>query len=128
MVRNQAAALDSPRVLVVEDEFLIADDLAASLRELGYGVVGPTATVGGALDLIEREPLAAALLDANLRGEGSGPVADELSNRAIPFVVLTGYGQGKLDNERLQRAPRISKPFENSALADELANLFRSFT
>ena len=126
MIKVRAPASDSRRVLVVEDEFLIADDLAISLREMGYAVVGPTATVGGALELIEREPVAAALLDANLRGEGSGPVAEELSNRAIPFVVVTGYGRGKLDNDRLQRAPRISKPFENRELAEELADLFRS--
>lgn len=124
MVKVRVPASDSRRVLVVEDEFVIADDLAESLRELGFAVVGPAATVGSALELIEREPVAAALLDANLRGEGSGPVAEELSNRAIPFVVVTGYGQGKLDNDRLQRAPRICKPFENSELADQLSELF----
>lgn len=127
MTGDRKAGPNGHRILVVEDEFLIADDIAASLEELGYAVVGPTASVGGALALIREGSIEAALLDANLDGEGSGPIADELSNRGIPFVVVTGYGERALENDRLQRAPRVTKPFATRELADRLSSLLSQF-
>ena len=69
------------RVLVVEDEYLVADDISETLEELGYQVAGPAATIGEAIALIEGGPLDCALLDANLDGLSSAPIAP-----VIPFV------------------------------------------
>ena len=79
-------------VLVVEDDFFIADDLVASLEAVGATVVGPVAFVRDALDLIGRgERLDGAVLDINLQGEMVFLVADALMERAISFVFATGY-------------------------------------
>jgi CheY-like chemotaxis protein len=80
------------RVLLVEDEFLIAEDLASVLSAAGATVVGPAYTVAGALSLIESgDALDGAVLDVNLKGEAVFPVADALLSRSIPFVFTTGY-------------------------------------
>lgn len=79
-------------VLVVEDDFFVADDLVASLEEVGATIVGPVASVRDALDLIERgERLDGVILDINLQGEMAFPVADALKARSISFVFATGY-------------------------------------
>lgn len=90
-------SLAGRRVLVVEDEAMVAMDLAASLAALGCDVVGPVATLDDALRLVEAETdagrLDAAVLDVNLQGAMSFPVADFLAERNIPFVYATGYGE-----------------------------------
>ena len=79
-------------VLVVEDDFFIAEDLTLSLEAVGATVLGPVATVPEALDLIAgAERLDGAVLDINLQGEMAFPVADALKARAISFVFATGY-------------------------------------
>jgi CheY-like chemotaxis protein len=85
--------LNSPRkrVLVVEDESLIALMTAGQLEEMGYIVVGPACTLLEALRLVEEASIDAALLDLNLHGVFAGQVADALSRRQIPFVFVTGY-------------------------------------
>lgn len=80
------------RVLVVEDEFAIADLMAEMLQERGVQVMGPAATVLAACELIARGPaLDAALVDVNLRGGTSFPIADALLARRVPFAFMTGY-------------------------------------
>jgi PAS domain S-box-containing protein len=81
------------RVLVIEDDMLIALDLAEMLRELGHQVIGPVGRLSDALEIIERESVDAAVLDANLGGESAAPIAKRLRTLAIPFVVATGYAQ-----------------------------------
>ena len=101
------------RVLVVEDEYMVADHLGMMLEDLGCEVAGFAATVAEALDLVRSEQLDGVLLDGNLNGDSSGPVAIELRARSIPFVVATGYGQLELNAEALNGAPRLAKPFSN---------------
>src|SRR4051794_18185888 len=80
-------------LLVVEDDYLIASDLAASLESLGYEVIGPAGSVAEALKLLEVEGsrLDGAVLDINLGNERVYPVADFLKARGTPFVFTTGY-------------------------------------
>lgn len=112
------------RILVVEDEFLVADHLSMTLEDLGYEVVGPVPTVAEALAAIENEALDGALLDANLDGEGSTPVAEKLRAQAVPFVVCTGYGTLKLNSDLLDLAPRVTKPCSAQMLNEVLGATF----
>ena len=83
-------------ILVVEDEFLIALDIAGVLEQAGLAVVGPAGTVSDALQAIECEVVHGALLDAHLAGEPVGRVADALKARNIPFAFVSGYGREQL--------------------------------
>ncbi|GAO39538.1 putative two-component response regulator [Sphingomonas changbaiensis NBRC 104936] len=121
MTDGNGSASRSARVLVVEDEFLIADHLAMTLEDLGYDVVGPVSTIDEALAVIRDQALDAALLDANLDGVSSAAIAKELSARAVPFVVVTGYGGLPLESAILDDAPRVAKPLVASKLAGALA-------
>ena len=84
--------VDAPRVLVVEDEPLIAMLVQEWLEELNCSVVGPAASVTGALELIAGVELHGAVLDVSLGKEKSFPIADELRKRGVPFAFATGYG------------------------------------
>jgi two-component system, response regulator PdtaR len=101
--------LDQLRVLVVEDEFLLADDLSRALAREGASVVGPVATAAGAQALVAEGGVDCAVLDINLRGELAYPLARELKERAIPFVFVTGY-DGAEPAEALGEAPLLQKP------------------
>ena len=103
------------RILVVEDEFLIALDISGALEQAGLTVVGPAGTVRDALSAIEREDLHGALLDAHLAGEGAGSVADALQARAVPFAFVTGYGREQLPPAH-RDAPLVKKPFSDKEL------------
>ncbi len=86
------SSLQGLRVLVVEDEYLIAEDLCEELRSCGAEVMGPASCVADALALLEAGPAPdLALLDIGLGGEKVYPVADALRGRGIPFVFATGY-------------------------------------
>lgn len=98
------------RILIVDDEFFVAVHLEEMLEELGCEVVGPVATIDDALTIIAAEHLDGVLLDANLNGVSSSPIAAALHARSIPFVVVTGYGKLELDTEALTNAPRVTKP------------------
>lgn len=115
-----------PRILIVEDEFLVADDIATSLEDLGYAVIGPVATVSEALGLVAGEPIDGVVLDANLDGVSSAPVAAELTARGVPFIVVTGYGRLDLPTSQLNDAPRVTKPCNMAELGRVLATVLRS--
>jgi CheY-like chemotaxis protein len=112
----------TPRVLVVEDEMLIAMMLEDMLVELGYQVVGPVARLERALDAVRREHLDAALLDVSLDGEAVYPVAVELAARGVPFVFATGYS-GLVIQEPWRDRPLLRKPFESEVLRRAFAQL-----
>ena len=103
------------KVLVVEDEWLIAASLEDSLTAQGFAVVGPAASVSMALDLIEAEPLDFALLDVSLGTEKSFPIADRLRSLSVPFLFLTGYGSTDLP-ETFAGSPLVAKPICESDL------------
>jgi DNA-binding response OmpR family regulator len=86
-----APALRNRRILVVEDEFLIAMDLEMALQDADAIVLGPVAAVQAGLDLMAREPtISAAILDVNVGNEMIFPVADALLERSVPFLFATG--------------------------------------
>jgi CheY-like chemotaxis protein len=108
------------RILVVEDEFLIALDIAAVLEQAGLAVIGPVGNVPEALARIEKEDVQGALLDAHLAGEPVGRIADALAARAIPFAFVTGYGPEQLPAAH-RRMPLVRKPFTDKDLLAAIA-------
>lgn len=112
----------SPRVLVVEDESLIAMLVEDGLETLGYEVVGPVGTVDAALRIVEQMQFDLALLDINLGGKQSFPIAEALEARGIPYVFLTGYDKSSLP-PAFQHRFGLQKPFRMSALRQALENL-----
>lgn len=116
------STLRSTRVLVVEDDALIALDIARQLEDAGFRVVGPAVSVSRALRLMQDQGCDIAVLDVNLgRNETSVPVARELRARSTPFIVLSGYMREQHPAE-LQGAPVLSKP----ASPSELVAMLRS--
>ena len=104
------------RILVVEDDFFVADSLALYLRSQGADVVGPAPTVEAALDLIHgADRLEGAVLDVNLRGKLVYPVADALTARGVRFLFATGYGTEAIP-KRFENAPRGTKPIDGEEL------------
>lgn len=108
------------RILVVEDEFLIALDIAGVLEQAGLSVVGPAGTVGDALQALEREVVHGALLDAHLAGEPVGRIADALKARGIPFAFVSGYGREQLPLAH-RAVPLVKKPFTGKDLLAAVA-------
>jgi CheY-like chemotaxis protein len=110
------------RVLVVEDEMLVAMLIEDMLIDLGYEVIGPAARLAEGLKLANGEQVDAAVLDINLAGELSFPIADVLEARGIPFIFASGYGARGL-NEVHRNRTALSKPFQVQDLAQALVNL-----
>lgn len=102
------------RLLVVEDELLVALDIESILSEAGLDVVGPASSAAEALKLIADTPPDAALLDANLSGQPIDAVAQALGERGIPFAYVTGYGRESLP--AAHPAPIVPKPFNAEQL------------
>lgn len=113
------------RLLIVEDELLIALELQTILEQLGGIVVGPAQSVEGALQLLSETTPDAALLDVNLGGDRVTPVAHACRERSIPFALVTGYGRLRLEEPVLQVAPRVHKPFDSRAIHKVLAIVLR---
>jgi CheY-like chemotaxis protein len=110
------------RVLVVEDEVLVAWLLEDMLADLGCAVVGPAASVKQALAMIDAEAIDVAVLDVNLNGQLSYPIADALAARGVPFVFSTGYDKDRM-LDGYKTFPVLQKPFHQSELSDILAKL-----
>lgn len=117
--------LQGVRILVVEDEFLLAMDIESAIREEGGEIVGPIVNLNEAVATAAQEELGAAVLDLNLRGEMSYPVAEVLDRRRIPFLFATGYSQNRLPRE-FQSRPCLRKPFTWLALTTALERLVRT--
>lgn len=116
-------ALAGKRILLVEDEFIIAALAADMLVDLGATVVGPAATVAEGLALAETASIDAAVLDVNMYGERVGPVAAALRARGIPFIFATGYGENAQGSP--QEAPILDKPYSQERLGATLARVLR---
>jgi len=107
--------LGGKRVLVVEDEPLVALDIVAALEGAGADVVGSAGTAKEALHIIDNTLLDAALLDANLRGHPVGEIAAALAARNVPFLFVTGYGRESLP-QAFAKTAVLSKPFRQEQL------------
>ena len=105
------------RLLLVEDDPFIAMDIEGTLVESGFVVAGSAGSVEKALELVASLDFDAAILDANLAGESSGPIAVAIGARKLPYIVLSGYSASQ-QPEELRQAVLISKPFNPSVLVE----------
>jgi DNA-binding response OmpR family regulator len=122
---NSAVDPEEPaRVIIVEDEPLVAENLRDDLVEAGFEVVGVAPRVESALKLIEDTGFDVAILDANLAGTSAAPAAAALSARGLPFMVLSGYAREQLQRE-FSEAVYVQKPYRVRKLIDELNSLLR---
>jgi CheY-like chemotaxis protein len=121
---NAEPRFDGLRVLVVEDEYLVALLLAEDLRAAGCVIAGPHVSLAAANAAVQGEPFDVAILDVNLNGEMVYPLAEQLTDRGIPLVFLSGYDIGHFP-ERFRTAPRVAKPHDRAALLGEIARALR---
>lgn len=113
-------------ILVVEDEYLLASDLQSGLSDSGAIILGPVATLEGAIRTIEAERrIDGAILDVNLSGVMAYPVADLLVQRGVPFVFTTGYDGGAIPS-RFEHVPRCQKPYSLSDVEDAIIQAIES--
>lgn len=107
------------QVLIVEDEAVVALDLALLLEDQGYICIGPAPSIESALSLLSQDSPDFCVLDANLRGKRPVEVARALAERGIPFVYLTGYSPDSL-RDGLPPAPVLEKPLIVQTLLDHI--------
>jgi DNA-binding response OmpR family regulator len=112
----------SLKILVVEDELLIATSLEMSLQGHGHSVVGPVSTVAAAREILETEKPDLALLDYRLAGSTTEPLLPELRRRGIPVCVLSGYGRGQLPDAYAD-CHLVEKPFYMRDLLDAISRM-----
>ncbi|MBN9320332.1 MAG: response regulator [Caulobacterales bacterium] len=111
--------LSGLRVLVVEDEALVAMLVEDMLTDLGCTVVGPLADLDEALAIVGDAEIDCAVLDVNLGGKPIFPVADALKARGVPFAFASGYGEAGVREDH-RSAPVLQKPFREADLARAL--------
>lgn len=120
MAEAASRLMSGKRILVVEDEYFLAQELESELEDLGVEVLGPVATVDHALALIhDGAGIDAAILDINLQGEMVFPVADLLLREEIPFVFATGY-EAQIVPERYPGFVLCRKPAKLNEIAQAL--------
>lgn len=115
-------SLAGRRILVVEDDMMIAVFIEEVLQELGCVVIGPTGKLDAALRLASDEVLDAAILDVTIRGGQVFPVAERLLARGIPFALASGYGDWALP-EAFRHQFRLTKPFSTEELEAQVQSL-----
>jgi CheY-like chemotaxis protein len=114
-----------PRVLVVEDEYLIRMLLEDMLSEFGYELAAAVGDIAEASEIAANGDFSVAILDVNLDGMDIYPVADILARRGLPFLFVTGYGESSLA-ENYRDRPTLQKPFQAEQLKSVLAGLLAS--
>ncbi|MFB6419809.1 MULTISPECIES: response regulator [Bradyrhizobium] len=123
---RQRVPLNGRRILVVEDEYFLADDIGNALRTLGAEIAGPVGHIEDAVEMLhDGGALDAAVLDVNIRSEPIFPIARELRARRVPFVFTTGYDRISIEPE-FQDVPLWEKPIDIVAMVQNLASLVRS--
>jgi len=110
------------RILVVEDEFLVAIHIGSILEDDGLQVVGPVGSLREAIKLASDENLDGALLDINIAGDRVDDVADILARRQVPFMFLTAYGRDHLP-KNFSDATLVAKPFNDRNLLEHVHNI-----
>jgi DNA-binding LytR/AlgR family response regulator len=114
------------RVLVVEDEYMLADELRTELQEAGAVVVGPAGQLEAAIDLIQADAdIGGAVLDVNLGGVSVFPVVDLLAARGVPMVLTTGYDAAAIP-PRYAHIPRCEKPVTISKVAKAIGGVIHT--
>ncbi len=123
---RESAALRGRRILVVEDEAIVAMMLEEMLRDLGCDVIGPAMTVSEALAAVAENALDLAILDVNVSREPVYPVAELLRSRNIPVIFSTGYGADEQRSRYSQYhdCAILSKPYDSDDLERMLRKVF----
>jgi CheY-like chemotaxis protein len=122
MTSTPDGTLAGRKILVVEDNFLIAEHLCSVLEEQGCNVVGPAPRLAQALDLVRSGgAIDGAVLDINLGGQRCFQVAAALAERGVPFVFLTGYDERTIVPGEFAAWPVLSKPFDERRLIETVA-------
>lgn len=116
--------LEGLRVLIVEDNLLLAEVTRILLEDSGCEVVGPAGWLQRGLQLAEDEPLDGAILDINLHGEMSFAIAEALCARGVPFVFVTGYEDRSIVPLAFRSAPRLDKPVVDQQLIEAMVGAF----
>jgi CheY-like chemotaxis protein len=120
MGSGRTTDLTDRKILIVEDEFIIALDLASTFERCGAVVIGPATTLSAALELANASPhIDAAVLDVRLQDDLVFPVADALRRRSIPYVFTTGYGDAAIP-ESHNDVHRHGKPVDPEAVVRAL--------
>lgn len=120
---NRIDSTPAKRILLVEDEYLLADEMRRALSKAGYETVGPVSDIAGALRVVETDAhIDAAILDVNLGGKHVFALADELTRRAVPFAFTTGYDRSVVP-ERYQDLPYFEKPVDLQVVVSALPAL-----
>jgi CheY-like chemotaxis protein len=117
-------AIRKRRVLIVEDEGVVGMLLEEMLTDLGYEVAGVAARLGEGLQKAETEEYDCAILDVNLDGRPSFPIAEALTKRGTPFLFITGYGAKGLEPD-FAAHPVLAKPFLQTELEAALRKLLK---
>jgi DNA-binding response OmpR family regulator len=115
------------RVLVLEDEWLIAEQIEAALNDAGFDIVGPVGRIEEAMALLSGDGIDAAVLDINVHGQRTFRVAERLAARSTPFVFLSGYSEVELPSSFSER-PLMQKPIDPVALGHCVISLLRAKT
>lgn len=119
---RSAKPLQAKRVLVIEDEPLVAMEIVSQLEDVGATVIGPATDATAALDLVDRFRIDAALLDANLHGDAVDGIASALTKARIPFAFVSGYGRGSLP-AGFDGVELLPKPFGTEQLLEAVGRL-----
>lgn len=116
--------LEGLKVLVVEDNLLLAEVTKILLEDSGCQVVGPAGWLQRGLELAQAEPLDGAVLDINLHGEMSFAIAEVLRTRGVPFIFVTGYEDRSIVPMAYRSAPRLDKPVADEHLIEAMVAAF----
>jgi DNA-binding response OmpR family regulator len=123
-VSDRDNKLNGCRVLIVEDEYFLANDLEEALKSHGASIVGPFGDFGAAYRQAARDYFDVAIIDINLHDETAYPIADELMRQRIPFVFYTGYDSNVIP-ERFAGVKLWLKPFDPLELVEDIGRLCR---
>lgn len=110
------------KLLLVEDNFLVAHDLLQMLQQMGCDVVGPAASVQDGIRLAEDETITGAILDINLQDGDCSPIATKLKERNCPFFFVTGFASPVLQVRELKSVYRLHKPVVSEDLMTAIQN------
>lgn len=124
MAVAEATDLNGKRIVVVEDDYLLANDICRELRELGATVLGPAPTAFYAIQLIGSKRIDAAVLDVRLHGATVFEVADLLKSQGVPILFATAYDRKSIP-DRFSKAPLLEKPLDRERLMSEIHELTR---
>jgi DNA-binding response OmpR family regulator len=118
-MKQMDCPMRAPRILVVEDQYLLGLDLVEQLKDAGFEPLGPVPSVERALNMLQQTDCDAAILDVNLRNENSAPIARALEGQRKPFIVVSGYTTEQLP-PGFESATVLLKPVRPAALVAAL--------